>query len=427
MTLTRRRLLGTIGAATAASALPGLPALAQDRSIRHFWWGNPTRDKNTFAVIEIFQGNHPEIAVSGETIGWGDYWTKMATQTAGGNMADVVQMDHGFINEYVSRGALRSMDDLVGDKIDISHYDDGANAVGTIDGSLYGISIGATSQAIPYNRKVYEDAGVEFDPLGWTTEDFAAACARITEATGGGVTGSEDLSLYIENFEVWVRQAGHDLYTADGKIGATPEDVASYWAFWKDLRDAGVIEGKDQTVILDKGMAELGIVKGSTAATFRYANQVGAVQSLMVDPVGAAMVPQREGMAHGHFVLPSMFLSITRDVKDLDAAAMYINDWINTPEAIVALGLDRGIPPSETGRAALAPSLSETETAVVEYFGAIQPKIGPRPTAKPKGAGEVRDAFMRIGTEVVLGNLSPEDGAEQFTGDAEAILFRANR
>ena len=93
MTLTRRRLLGTIGAATAATALPGLPALAQERSIRHFWWGNPTRDKNTFAVIEIFQGNHPEITVSGETIGWGDYWTKMATQTAGGNMADVVQSD----------------------------------------------------------------------------------------------------------------------------------------------------------------------------------------------------------------------------------------------------------------------------------------------------------------------------------------------
>lgn len=425
MKLTRRTLLSLAGASAASALLPVRAALAQDRRIRHFWWGNPTRDERTFKLIEQFQAANAGINVSGEAIGWGDYWTKMATQTAGGNMADVVQMDHGYITEYVSRGAILPLDDLVGTGIKLDHYDAGANDVGTIDGKLFGISIGSTSQAIPYNQRILEEAGVEFDPLTWTTDDFAAACARITEHTGGKVTGSEDLSLYVENFEVWCRQAGVDMYDAEGKLAVTEEILRGYWEFWGELRKAGVVEGPDATVRLDKGMSELGIVTGTSAMTFRYANQVGAVQTLMTDPVGVAMVPHRAGMAYGHFVLPSMFLAMTRDAKDKEAVAAYISYWITSPDAIMTLGLDRGIPPSALGREALQPAMSEGDQRVVAYFGAIQDKIGPTPTRKPKGAGEVRDSFMRTGTDVVLGYLGADEAAGRFVQDAQDILDRA--
>lgn len=427
MELTRRHLLGSIGGATLAAVMPGLSAHAQEHTIRHFWWGNPKRDKNTFNVIDLFQKAHSDIKVSGETIGWGDYWTKMATQTAGGNMADVIQMDRGFIHEYVSRGAIKPLDDYIGNGINLDHYDAGANDVGTMGGKLYGINIGATTQAIPYNIKAFEAAGITTDIMSWTTEDFAQVCAKITESSGGKMRGSEDLSLYFENLEVWVRSAGRDLYTADGKLGMTEEDIRSYWEFWGSLRDEGIVEGKDATVVLDKGMADLGITKGTAAMTFRYANQVGAVQSLNSDPVGAAVVPQRPGMGHGHFVLPSMFLCITRDAKDIDATKAYVDYWINNPDALQALGIDRGIPPSQAGRDAIAPTLSEVDKNVVAFFSGLQDKVGPVPNASPKGAGEVRDNFMRTGTEVVLGNMPADEAAGRFISDAEGILFRANR
>ena len=123
--VSRRTVLAGMGAAAAAATLPAMPAIAADRSIRHFWWGNPERDKRTFAVIDVFQKHHPEIAVSGETVGWGDYWTKMATQTAGRNMADLVQMDYSLLFEYSRRGALRSLDEYIGKGLDLSHFDKG--------------------------------------------------------------------------------------------------------------------------------------------------------------------------------------------------------------------------------------------------------------------------------------------------------------
>ena len=422
-TMTRRQVFGTMGAAVAASALPTLPAWAASRSIRHYWWGNPDRDKRTFAVIDAFQKNHPEIAVSGETIGWGDYWTKMATQTAGGNMADLVQMDYRFLFEYVLRGALQPLDDHIGNGLDLSNFDEGPLAGGMVDGKLYALNIGSNSQVIPYNTRLFDEAGVTADVINWTREDFANACEQI--ATKTNAKGADDFSLFIEYMEAWARQEGRDFYDAEGNIAATAEDVAGYWTYWGDLRKAGVVMDKNHTVILDKPMSDNGIVTGASAMSPFWSNQLVAIQGLVADPIGAAMVPHKAGGAWAQFIKPSMFLSLSRDAKDVEAAIMYMNDWINNPEATSILGLERGIPANPTVRAALAPSFTPAEKLSVDYFEAITDKVGALPLPAPKGAGEVRDAFMRIGSEVVLDRMSAADAAALFIEDAQSIVERA--
>lgn len=425
MTLNRRQILSRLGGGVAATALLSLPAFAQSRAIRHFWWGNPERDRRTFEVIDIFKGNHPDIDISGETIGWGDYWTKMATQTAGGNMADLVQMDYSFLFEYVRRGALKPLDAYIGNGLDVESFDQAALAGGKVDGQLFALSIGSNSQVLAYNKRVFEAAGIEFNPTGWTREDFARICGEITEKTG--VKGSEDLSLQPESFEVWVRQNGRNIYTEDGELGVTAQDAAEYWSYWAALREAGYVEGPDSTVVLEKPMNELGIVKGNSAMAFRFSNQLVALQGLVTDTVGTAMYPMKSGGDFGQYVKPSMFLALTRDAKDIEAAVAYMNDWVNDPASYKVLGLERGIPANPTARAQLQPDFTPIEAASVDYFNAIQGKVGDLPLPAPKGAGEVRDAFMRIGTNVVLGNMSPQDAAERYVGDAKAILIRANR
>lgn len=421
--MSRRQALGTISGVAAAAALPAMPAFAADRTIRHFWWGNPNRDERTFKVIETFMKNHPDIEVSGETIGWGDYWTKMATQTAGKNMADLVQMDYRYLFEYVYRGALLPLDEYIGNGLDLSNFDKGPLSGGMVDGKLYALNIGSNSQVIPFNQRLFDEAGVSADVINWTREEFAAACEQITSKTG--VHGADDFSLAIENMEGWTRQEGRDFYDADGNISGTVEDVASYWQYWSDLRNAGVVAPADKTVILDVKMSDSGIVTGQTAMSLFWSNQLVAIQSLMTDKIGAAMVPHKTGGGYAQFIKPSMFMSLTRDTKDPEAAIAYMNDWINEPESYQILGLERGIPANANVREALAPSFTESEKLSVDYFNAIQDKVGPLPLPQPKGAGEVRDAFMRVGTEVVLGQMSAQDAAADFVQEAQDIIDRA--
>lgn len=420
--LTRRGAMGLIGGATAAMALP---AYAANRSIRHFWWGNPERDKRTFAVIDVFQKNHPDIAVSGETMGWGDYWTKMATQTAGRNMADLIQMDYRFLSEYVLRGALKPLDPHIGKSLDLSNFDEGPLSGGIVDGQLYAVNIGSNSQGLATNARVFEEAGVDADILTWDWAAFADACDKITSSTNGAVKGSEDLSLSEALMEAWLRQNGYHFYSDEGEVQANPADIAAFWTYWGELRDAGIVLGPDNTVRIDKQMGEFGVITGEAAVSEAWSNQFVAVQSLMPDPVGAAMYPHKADGAFGQFIKPSQFISMTRDCEDEEAAAMYINDFINGDEATSILGLERGIPGNPNVRAALEPNFSEAEALSVAYFSAIQDKVGPLPKPEPKGAGEVRDAFKRIGTDVVLGNMSADEAAGIFVEDAAAIIERA--
>ncbi len=419
----RRTVLAGMGAAAAATALPTLPAIAQDRSIRHFWWGNPERDKRTFAVIDVFQKHHPEIAVSGETVGWGDYWTKMATQTAGRNMADLVQMDYSLLFEYARRGALKTLDEHIGNGLDLSNFDKGPLSGGYVDGKLYALNIGSNSQVMPLNARLLEEAGITADPILWTWDEYADVCEAITSKTD--VKGSDDLSLVTECQEVWARQNGHGFYNEDGTLGLTFEDVSSYWNYWAELRAADLVRSKDKTVILDAPFAEGGMIMGETAMSMFWSNQIVGLQALMKDPVAAGMVPHKADGEPGQFIKPSMFMSLTRDAKDVEAAIMYMSDWVNDPEATAILGLERGIPANPNVRAALAPNFTPPEKVSVAYFGAIQDKVGALPLPSPKGHNEVRDAYMRIGTDVVLGSRDVAGAAEEFVQTAGDILERA--
>ena len=63
------------------------PAVAQSGGapveLRVAWWGSQDRHNRTIKAIELFQKKYPNIKVTYEFAGWGDYWTKMTTQAAG--------------------------------------------------------------------------------------------------------------------------------------------------------------------------------------------------------------------------------------------------------------------------------------------------------------------------------------------------------
>jgi multiple sugar transport system substrate-binding protein len=160
--------------------------------------------------------------------------------------------------------------------------------------------------------------------------------------------------------------------------------------------------------------------------SYYWSNQIVGIQSLSQDLIGAAMYPHLAGGAPGQFIKPSMFLSMTRDAGDPELATAYINNWVNGEEATKILGLERGIPLSAAVRESLIPQLNEPELLSIEYFDAIQDHVGPLPPPQPNGAGEVEAAFQRIGSNVILGQTSIEDGAGEFVEMAERIIKRAS-
>ncbi len=69
--------------------------------LRMVWWGSQDRHDRTLKVIDQYMEENPHVTISPEFTGWDGYWEKMATQAAGGNLPDIVQMDYKYLSEYV--------------------------------------------------------------------------------------------------------------------------------------------------------------------------------------------------------------------------------------------------------------------------------------------------------------------------------------
>lgn len=431
MTFNRRRFLqGTAGAAGALAFAGGLgPAFAQDRRVRHFWWGNPERDKRTFAAIDIFNTAHPGIVVEGETLGFNDYFTKLTTQIAGGSMPDVIQMGYGVMLEYVDKGTLKPLDEAVAaGTIDTSKVDPSGLAAGTFHDKLYGFTIGANAQATCFNKRLFEEAGIDVDPITWTYDDLKALSIKISEK--GGPKGTDDLTADWGAFGIYCGQRGFaSQYTSEGQFAFGPDILVDYWKMWQDMRDAGATPSAEDSAAV-AGIADLdkmGIVTGKSAISYAWSNQLVGTQALMQDKLGAGIRPLLGADApSGQSVQPSQFICLTRDSRDDEAALMYMNAFVNDPEITAVLGLERGIPQQSDVRAALQPNLSEAEATTVAYFDAIQPQMMPLSPAAPAGNREIEEAFeTRSAVAVLLGQTSIEDAAAAFMDEAASILERA--
>ncbi|MBE0578314.1 ABC transporter substrate-binding protein [Devosia sp.] len=423
----RRKFLMGSSALVAAGAAGVMPSWAQAASLRLTFWGGQARADRTYAVTDLYTAAKGT-AIEGEFLAWNDYWPKLATQTAGGNAPDIIQMDYRYIVEYAKRNAIAPLDEFVGGVLDLSTFDQDQLDGGKVDGKLYGISLGANSVAMLVNTTAFEEAGVTpptndwtFDTLMEIGEAFKAANIR------GGMKAIGDGSYSEPMLQNWLRQRGKDLYTADGKLAFDEADAIEWYTMWNKLRDAGVcVSAEDQAI--DTGPLETTmLVLGKSAMLQSNSNQLVAFQTLVQDKLGMVGFPRvAAGVGGGHYRKPSMFFSVGGSSANKEAAADFLNFFISDPEAAKVLGVERGIPCLPSTREVVAPTLDEQSQVALNFVANLGDLLGALPPPPPASAGEIDASLIRtIGQEVGFGAKTPEEGARDLIAGANDILSRA--
>ena len=418
----------TLLAATVALVSLGgrIRAAAEEKRLRIYWWGSKDRAERTFKVNDLYTAAHPGVTLSGETLGWGDYWARLATQAAGRNAPDIIQMDYRYIFEYARRGALLPLDEYVPKVLAIDDFGKDAIDSGRVDGKIYGVSLGLNSTALLYSKTAYDAAGLKPPTHETTWAQFAALSAQLSKANANkGYWGSMDGGGVEPALEVWVRQRGKALYTQDGKLGFDEKDATEWFAYWDDMRQRGACVPPDVQA-LDHASNETAMLsQGKAATAFEHSNLLVAYQALNKHTLSMTMYPQGEaGSKPGPYLKPSQMLSVYALTKMPEEAVQVVDFFVEDPRAARVLSTERGVPASTGMRALIAPELNELDRQSVDFVSLISGRVGPLPPPPPNGAGEIQQMLRRVNEEVGFRKLTTMAAGKQFISEASSILSR---
>ncbi|APU14428.1 MULTISPECIES: ABC transporter substrate-binding protein [Actinoalloteichus] len=418
----RRSLVGVVGVVAVLAAGCGSSAGESDQvTLRFGYWGNDDRAQATNEAIALFEERNPNITVEASFSSFESYFQKLATETAGRNAPDVIQMDYRYLREYGDRGALA---DLASPELAAELSTDGISAEllssGQLDDQLLGVPMSQNTQILFYDTEVFDSVGVTPED-GWTWDEFEEASSAISAIDEGQVFGTADFGMAIDWFEVWLGQQGGELYTADGGLGYGAEEVAEFWELADRFRESGASTPADVGTGSDGSIATSPMGKNRAASEFGYDSGLTSYAQTLGDQISVAPFPS-DGDDLGQYAKPSMLASVFSGSNHPAEAARFIDFMVNDPDAGEILGTTRGMPANDEVRSAISGSLEGAELVAYEFEEAIADRLVAAPAPPPPGEGAIKRDFQRINDEIAFGRLSVQEAAEQFIAGAEQQL-----
>lgn len=428
---TRRAFAGIALAASAALVLASCASTApeaaatfdpdEEVALDFAFWGNDVRAELYNEAFAVFNEKFPNITVNPTFLSWDEYWEKRQTEAAGKNLPDVFQMDITYVRQYSENGLLLDLTPYLGGIISTDGYEDSVLDIAKVGDATAGIPVSTNALGMFENPLLTEKVGIEsFDGGDWADYDAWIADATAA-ATAAGVEawGANDPTGFIQSFELVLRSEGKSLFTEDGEVGFTKEDLAAFWNRGAPLRDADLVTPQQRLAELvplggfDAGIQLTEITWDSFGAGYLANLGEGSEVDLVAPPV------TEEG-AKDLYKKAGMLMSGAAGSDNPEAAAAFIDFMVNSPEVGAIFGTNRGMPASSTQRDGV--EINEVAQQVVDYEESIADRLGTPPPVPIVGYGSVEAEFKALGQELGFGTLTVDEAVDRLFAEIDVIL-----
>ena len=395
-----------------------------------FWWGNQVRNERTQAVLDMFSEENDGVKIDGQFADGTDYWTRLATLSAGGTLPDVIQMDYLYIEQYANNELLLDLTPYLEDgTINTENVSEGILKAGEIDGKVYGICNGVNSPSLFYNKTLLDDAGIEVKD-NMTLDEFKKLCKEVYEKTGYKTSLTYGSSTSTAYLEFLLRAHDKKLY-GEGKFGV--ENADEFNEFF-ELLEEGIAEGwhVDPSVYVERQAASVEqdcLVYGSNPelmswCAFYSSNQLVAMQNAAPEgtEIGITTWPS-DNPAKSNYLKPSQFFCVSSNTENPEVAAKLLDYFTNSVECNNVLLGERGVPISSVVSEEISKNQDEKEKEVVSYINdVITPNCSEINPPSPANSSEVINLIDGLTEKVLFGELSAKEASEQLFEQGNQIL-----
>jgi ABC-type glycerol-3-phosphate transport system substrate-binding protein len=262
-----------------------------------------TAPEQYYNIDAFNEQNKFGITAEFEDIGDESFEAVLLTSVAGGNPAELAWASGVKLWRYAQAGAVMDITPLMEASphaeldqiapIAIAQYNSpGYFPKGQVlmAPGQYGWPVYATAYVMIYNKRMLDDAGVDYPERGWTWDDFRAILQAVNDPAKkvwGFVMPSSatgDSTIFAHNM-LWTN--GGDVYDAGGKCALASPQAAEALQFLQDLVT------KDKTVLLGGATEGVDFLGGNVAFQYWGMWVIGWYDSAMTDPYSIVTVPKK--------------------------------------------------------------------------------------------------------------------------------------
>ncbi|MBO3662642.1 ABC transporter substrate-binding protein [Microbacterium stercoris] len=383
------------------------------------FWGNDVRADLYTQVIDAFEEEHPNITVNESFLGFPEFWEKRQTEAAGGGLPDVMQFDYSYLRQYAENGLLLDLTPYLGEAIQTDPIDEKVLDIGKVADGQFAVPISTNAWGLYTNPKLLETVGVE-EFAGGSWEDYTDWMAQVSEAGGGTVFGGTDYTGRIQNFEIQLRAHDKFLFSEEGELGFTEDDLKAFWEDGDAVRASGGVVGSQK---LEEIYPLSAFDSAITASELTWDNFGGGYLGNLGEgytELGLIAPPVTVEGAKDLYQKPSMLHAASAKTDHPAEAAMLIDFLINDPITGEVFGTNRGLPASET--ALSGATLEGLDAQIQEYEASIADRLGDAPPVPVIGYGSIEEEFRLIGQELGHGTISVDDAVKRLMDKIDITL-----
>lgn len=335
---------------------------------------------------------------------------------ASGSLPDVFQFSDSYLRQYGESGTILDLNE-VADHIDFTTFDEALLGTGRLDDVQYSLPTGFSLWANFVNQDLLDAAGVELPEGGTSYDEFDDWLAEVTEKTGGAPFGGTDYTQRIQVFELQLRSEGKSLYTAEGELGFTEDELAAFWESGADLRDGITIPQQQLEEI--SPISGFGATK--TLSEMSWSNFLGGyLADSGSSSIAIVAPPTIDPEAKDLYRQGGLQVAISSKTEHPEAAVIFLDYVVNSEEAGEIFGTTLGFPASSSKLEGA--TLEGPDLQVAEYIESVADRIGDTPPPAVVGYGSLEQKFWDLGKELGLGTKDVDAAVSEFFAEADVIL-----
>lgn len=280
-----------LGIAMSIGAIAG--ARAQAVEIEYWQYVFDARIKAMNELIKRFEAANPGIKVKHTTFPYADYQTKIAAAVPAGQGPDVVQLYYGWLDNFVGAKFIQPLprDAFPHDVIETEFYP----IVQTMKrgGEYYGLPTAVRTLALFYNKKLFQEAGLDPNKPPQTLDEYLEAAKKTVkrDAAGNMLSAGAVIDMPGQDLHWWrevlLRQMGGKPYSDDNKSVAYDSEAGAKALNW--YADLQRVHKVGQPGFMDEGQAAFRA--GRAAMTVDGSFRLGAFGAIKTFEWGVAELP----------------------------------------------------------------------------------------------------------------------------------------